>query len=197
MEPLSELSKTLTRRGYEAEVLASGAVAVDRVHDLIRGHSVGVGSSLTLRTLRLTETMQEHASAVFLHTAGEAGASERSALTADYFLTSANAVSMDGHIVNIDGTGNRIAATCFGPQHVIYLIGRNKIVDTLDQAMTRAKDAAVKLAKHYQRKTPCVTTGKCEDCLSPQCICAVTAIHRRKPAGARMSVFLIDEDLGI
>lgn len=118
-------------------------------------------------------------------------------MTADYYLTSANAISLDGNIVNIDGTGNRTAATCFGPKNLIYVIGKNKIANTLEDAMNRAKCSAVELAKRYNRKTPCVVTGKCENCVSPECICAVTTIHRKKPYGINITVILINEDLGI
>ena len=197
MNRLLQLSKILNKRGFETEIFQSGDLASKRVSELVKGHTVGMGSSMTLQSLGIIESIQSCASKLFLHTPGQAGEAERNALTADYFLTSANAISMDGHIVNIDGTGNRVAATCFGPKQVIYLIGKNKITETLDDAIIRAKDTAAKLSKRLNRRTPCVKTGKCEDCLSPDCICSITTIHRKKPYGINLSVFLINEDLGL
>ena len=196
MERLNQLSQALKRRGFESEVFPSGRVASMRLLEMVRGRSVGYGGSLTLESLDVLGDIGACAKELYTHLPGRGGEEERAALRTDIFLTSANAVSMDGQIVNIDGTGNRVAATCFGPGRVIYLVGRNKIVPTLDDALRRAKEAAVKVAKRYQRRTPCVTTGKCEDCLSPESVCAITTIHRKKPFGIEVSVFLIDEDLG-
>jgi hypothetical protein len=196
MERLHLLSRALNRRGFESEVFSSGRVASMRLLEMVQGRIVGYGGSLTLENLQVLDDIGACAKELFTHLPGRGGDEERAALHADIFLTSANAVSMDGQIVNIDGTGNRVAATCFGPKRIIYLIGRNKIVPTLDEALLRAKEAAVKVAKRYQRRTPCVATGTCEDCLSPECVCAITTIHRKKPYGLAISVFLIDEELG-
>jgi hypothetical protein len=197
MKKLKCLSEKLKRRGFDVEVFESGDAVSRRICEIIKGHTVGFGSSMTLSRLGLHDRIKAYAKQVFPHLAGGAGEEERKALTADFYLTSANAISMDGHIVNIDGTGNRVAATCFGPQRVIYVIGRNKITETLEHAMQRAKDTAVKLAKYFKRKTPCVKTGKCENCLSPQCVCSITTIHRKKPYGIDISVFLINRDFGL
>ena len=143
------------------------------------------------------EGLDKYAKIVYSHAVGEACLSERNALTADFYLTSVNATAMDGHIVNIDGTGNRVAATCFEPKRVIYFVGKNKIVNTLENALIRAKKTAVQLTQIYKRKTPCVITGKCEKWFSSDCICSVTTIHRKKPRGLDISVFLINEDLGV
>jgi len=197
MKRLQLLAKNLNKRGFETEIFGSSGPASKRICDIVNGCVVGVGNSMTLESLGLFESLKINAKEVFFHLPGGAGEAERKALTAEFYLSSANAISMDGHIVNIDGTGNRVAATCFGSKRVIYLIGKNKITETLDEAMTRAKDTAVKLAKHYDRKTPCVTTGKCENCFSPECICSITTIHRQKPYGINTSVFLINEELGL
>jgi hypothetical protein len=100
-------------------------------------------------------------------------------------------------IIELIRTGNRIAATCFGPGKVIYIVGANKITEDMESAMARAKNTAVALAKHFERKTPCVVTGKCEDCLSAECVCSITTIHRKKPYGADISVFLINGVYGL
>lgn len=197
MQQLEQLSKVLKKRGYESEVFPSGSLVSERICKMVKDHTIGFGNSMTIRRLGLPDSVKNYAKTSFTHIPGGAGQEERRALTADYYLTSANAISMDGHIVNIDGTGNRVAATCFGPGRVIYLIGKNKITETLDEAMKRAKEVAVKLAQYYHRKTPCAITGRCEDCLSAECICSITSIHRKKPYGVDISVFLINEELGL
>lgn len=85
----------------------------------------------------------------------------------------------------------------FGPSEVTFVVGRNKIVPTVEDALIRAKEAAAKLAEHYRRKTPCVKTGRCTECLSADCVCPITTIHRKNPIGRVHSVFLVNEDLGL
>jgi hypothetical protein len=196
MDRFSGIVAAFARRGFETELFPSRLTAAMRLLEITRDRTVGYGGSVTLEALDVLDNIRAQVKALYTHLPGRAGDEERRALTADVFLTSANAVTADGCIVNIDGTGNRVAATCFGPGRVIYLVGSNKIVQTLDEAMLRAKEAAVRVATKYHRNTPCVTTGKCEDCLSPDCVCSVTTIHRKKPGGVCMSVFLIDEALG-
>lgn len=196
MKQLEKISANLSRRGFETVIFPTGKEAAQYVLEMVRGCSVGYGGSITCKPLGLFATIETYAREVFTHLPGRGDVEERKALLADVFLSSVNALSMDGHIVNIDGTGNRIAATCFGPRRVVYLIGRNKIVPTLHDALLRAKEAAVAVARHYEKKTPCVTTGKCEECLSPDCVCSVTTIHRKCPAGLAASVLLINENLG-
>ena len=197
MKKLIELCAILKNHNFESEVFETGRDAAMKVVSLTKSRTVGFGNSMTIKSLNLIELLKPEAKELYLHIPGKAGEDERNASLADIYLTSANSVSMDGNIVNIDGTGNRVAATCFGPDKTIYLIGKNKIVENLPQALNRAKETAVKLAKHYCRKTPCVITGKCEECQSPECVCAITTIHRRKPNGLNVSVFLINEELGL
>ena len=114
------------------------------------------------------------------------------------FLLSANAITEDGRIVNIDGNGNRVAASISGPKKVVYAIGRNKIVrGGIDAAIARIKEKAcppncVRLGK----RTPCAATGKCADCDSPDRICKVTAVFDRRPTGTPTAVYVVDADLG-
>lgn len=200
-EHLSALSNTLNKRGFNAYVcedfIQANQVVQDIISECTSVRSIGFGNSVTLKSMGLHEIAEKYTKNIYIHSPIGTEDTDRMALTSDVYLTSANAVSLDGHIVNIDGTGNRTAATCFGPKHVIYVIGKNKITNTLEDAISRAKNAAVELAKMYNRKTPCVITGKCEDCISPECICAVTTIHRKRPYGINISVILIDEEIGI
>lgn len=118
-------------------------------------------------------------------------------LSADFFLTGANAVSLTGELVNIDGRGNRVAAIVFGPREVIVVAGMNKVVDTLDEAVRRARTiAAPKNEQRFLGKTPCAQTGCCADCHGEECICNQILITRNcRPAG-RIHVILVGEELG-
>ena len=126
------------------------------------------------------------------------GAPSTPAANAPSSAASANAITADSRIVNIDGRGNRVAASVSGPKKVVYVIGRNKIVEGgIDAAIARIKAKAcppncVRLGK----KTPCAATGKCADCDSPDRICKVTAIFDRRPTGTPTAVYVVDADLG-
>ena len=202
-EQLEKLKETLIKKHFDAVVCADSRAAISCAAGILAGFaglsSVAAGNSETLRQLGLFDVFTQYSPKVFAHKPGGATIEEdREALTSDIYFCSANALSMDGHIVNIDGTGNRTAATCFGPKKLVYIIGRNKVVPTLDDALIRARNtAAAGVAKKYGRKTPCTATGECSDCNAPECVCAVTTIHRRKPHGIDITVLLVDEDLGI
>lgn len=109
---------------------------------------------------------------------------------------STNAVSQNGQLVNIDGTGNRVAALCFGPKEVIVVAGMNKVAGSLEEAYSRARKFAAPVnAQRFDFETPCSKTGMCADCLSPQCICSQMVVTRRT-SGGRIKVILVGEDLG-
>lgn len=116
--------------------------------------------------------------------------------TCDYFLMSTNAITLDGELVNIDRTGNRVSFLCFGPENIIIVAGMNKLVESLDEAISRAKNTAAPInAERLDRKTPCTAAGKCGDCCSPDCICYNTVITRQSDNG-RVKVILVGEELG-
>ena len=121
----------------------------------------------------------------------------RSALLSDWFITGANALSLDGEMVNVDGMGNRVAAMVYGPKNVLVIVGMNKVMDTLEDAMTRARSVAAPINKQrFAGDTPCMVTGSCADCLSDGCICNQILITRNcRPAG-RIQFILVGEDLG-
>ena len=195
---LMALKTRLTKRGFQAFVCADKKEAADLITKTLLTENdsiIGIGNSMSIRELGLTDFLSSKT--VYERNLAGSGEDERKALHADVYFTSANAISYDGQIINIDGTGNRVAATCFGPKHVVYVIGKNKIAESLEDAIERARNAAVALAKKYGRKTPCVVTGKCEDCYIPQCICGVVAIHRKQLYGNKISVVLVDDVLGL
>jgi hypothetical protein len=123
----------------------------------------------------------------------------RRQLTCDLFLTSSNAVTLSGWLVNIDGNGNRVAALTFGPKKVIVVAGRNKLVDgDLTAAIHRVKNiAAPPNAKRLNCNTPCAKTGFCANCNSPDRICRIIHVMDRKPRVADLHVLIVNEDLGL
>ena len=127
----------------------------------------------------------------------EQAKAKKMALLADVFLTSSNAVTQDGEMVNIDGNGNRVAAMIYGPDKVIYIIGKNKITDTVENAYKRIKEVACpKNAARLGRKTPC-STGGCTPCLiCGQTMCSHTVITRFSSVTGRVHVIFVDEELG-
>ena len=122
----------------------------------------------------------------------------KDALFCDTFLMGANAMSMDGQMVSIDGTGNRIGALVYGPKSVIVIVGMNKVEDTLEEAIRRARTvAAPKNKQRFGDGTPCAVTGVCGDCKSEKCICNHIVITRHcRPVG-RIKFIIVGEDLGL
>jgi acyl-CoA hydrolase len=163
---------------------------------------VGVGGSLTVRELVLLNALLQRGNEVAQH--WQQGLSQeartairRQQLTADVFLTSSNAITETGQLVNVDGVGNRVAAMIFGPSKVIVVAGVNKIVKDLEGALDRVNNVASPMnARRLQRKTPCDTTGVCIDCRSPERICNVTTIINRRPIRTDFTVVLVGEERG-
>ena len=121
----------------------------------------------------------------------------RKAFFADYYLSSANAVTEQGEIFNVDGNGNRVAALAFGPQNVILVVGCNKIVEDLHEAHRRLRHlAAPANTKRLNRNTPCAKTGICADCRSPERICCTYTVQRFSKTPGRIKVILVAEPLG-
>jgi L-lactate utilization protein LutB len=121
----------------------------------------------------------------------------KKALTSDVFLTSANAITMDGELLNIDGNGNRLAAYCYGPDSVIVVAGMNKIVTDLDVALKKARlDATVPNTFRTNSQTPCHFTGKCSDCTMSDTICGQILVTRFCRPKNKIKVILVGENLG-
>lgn len=119
------------------------------------------------------------------------------AYDADVFLSSANAVTSDGILVNIDGNANRVSAIAQGPKKVVFLVGMNKVCDDLDGAMKRARNVAAPAnAQRFDVNTPCKKTGKCFDCKSPDTICCQFLITRFSRHAGRIHVILVNDNLG-
>ncbi len=161
--------------------------------------TVGVGGSETLRQIHAIEWLENEPSLKFLdrYHAGNEEQVLRDSLTADVFLTSSNAVTMNGMLYNVDGRGNRIAALTFGPKKVYVLVGTNKIVSDIDAAVQRVKTiAAPANCMRLKRQTPCTKTGECMECSYDQTICSSYAVTRRSHIKNRICVIFINEELG-
>ncbi len=193
----------LTERGFNVLSAASREEAKERILAEIPADSrVGVGGSVTLREIGLMEALLARGHTVYQGWAGQPappqGVDYRKAhLTCDVFLTSSNAITVEGDLVNVDGIGNRVAAMIFGPGKVIVVVGWNKLVPDLDSAIRRIRNVAAPLnAKRLQLDVPCVETGYCVDCTGPDNICRVTTIISRKPRRTDLTVLLVSEALG-
>jgi hypothetical protein len=164
--------------------------------------SFGFGGSDTTRQLDIIDVLKKENKTVYDHWKSGLSAEEdleirRKQSQCDCFLSSANAISMTGEIVNVDGIGNRTSAMAFGPRHVMIIAGVNKLTPSLDAAINRIKEIAGPMrAKSLNMKTPCAETGMCNDCNTPQRICRVTTILHRKPMLTELSVILVNENLG-
>lgn len=194
--------RQLQRRHITAYYCPTSDEAVQQVSALIDdGSSVTWGGSMTIRDLGISECLKRRASlnVIDRDTASspeERLAMYRSAFSADYYLSSANAISEDGVIVNIDGNGNRVAAITWGPAKVIFVIGLNKVAQTVEAALMRARSTAAPTnAARFDIQTPCLTDGVCHNCHSSDCICNYVHFLRNSPNG-RHIVVLVGEGLG-
>lgn len=191
------VKQNLESRGYTVRVFSAGKEAADYLDGVIDGKSVGFGGSVTLDELGLFERLGRHNQAVW-HWKQEPGPARRDAMQTDVYLTSANALAETGEIINIDGAGNRAAATLFGHEKVYFVIGRNKLAPTYDEALRRARNiAGPKNAQRLGAKTPCaVKGGRCYDCKSPGRICKGLVVLWGPMMGMEAEILLVDEDLG-
>lgn len=192
------VKKNLEERGYTVRVFATGKEAADYLDGAIDGKSVGFGGSVTLDALGLYDRLGAHNEVVW-HWKQDAAPAREKGLTTDVYLSSVNGLAETGELINIDGTGNRVAATLFGHEKVYFVIGRNKLAPTYDEALWRARNiASPKNAQRLGMKTPCAVKGdRCYDCRSPQRICRGLVTLWGPMMGMEAEVILVDEDLGL
>lgn len=195
--------EALRKRGFNADYFnETAAVNKTLLEQIPADASIGIPGSVTIRELDIIDTFVKRGNTIYQH--WKSGLTEKTDRddrrlegTSDYFLTSANAITLYGDIINIDGVGNRVADTIFGPRHVIIIAGINKLVHTIDEGISRSKNiAGVMNAKRVGVNTPCVTTGICCDCHAPRRICRVITIIQYRPFQTKMSVMLVNRILG-
>ncbi len=193
----------LAKHGFKAHMVDDLDAARDWILELA-GHfdSFGFGGSETVRRLGLIERLASMGKTIYDHWQPGLNAEEIHRIRlaqgrADCFLCSANAVSLTGEIVNVDGAGNRTAAMSFGPRQVVIVAGMNKLAPDLSAALQRVQEKAAPMrARSLNMATPCAETGFCSDCNVPQRICRITTILHRCPMTTPVAVVLVRQRLG-
>jgi len=206
---IDQTLKAFKKNGFDAVFARNRQEALQNVLDRIPyGAVVGAGDSVTLKEIGIFEELKRRNFTVYWPF-DEAVPKEkrrniaRKALLADVFLASSNAITVDGKIVNVDATGNRVAGMIFGPKKSIIVVGTNKIVQDLNHAFERIKNIAAPLnAKRIREERgwellPCVKAGRCVDCCAENRICNITTIIEKKPRAIDMSIMIVGEELGL
>lgn len=196
------LVNNLKKRHFDAWYCANRQEALAKALELIpEGATVGWGGARSAQEIGLMDALNAGNYRTIdrdqLKTLEEKQQAARDCLSADVFLTGANGLSLDGQMVNIDGNGNRVAAILFGPKSVLVIAGMNKVMDSLENAVKRARTVAAPMnEQRFLGNTPCAVTGVCADCKSEDCICNQIVITRHcRPAG-RIKFILVGEELG-
>lgn len=194
--------KNLARRNIEAVYCPTAREAVEKVLEMIpQGSSITWGGSMSIRDIGIPAALADAGKYEVYDrdkAPDRAAATEiyLKAFTCDYYLSSANAITEDGVIVNIDGTGNRVAAITFGPRNVIFIIGMNKLTQDTDSALARARSLAAPVnTARFDIQTPCKLDGVCHNCLSDDSICNYIHFLRHSPKG-KHKVILVGESIG-
>lgn len=191
------LKQNFENHGFKTAFFSTAKEAADYLSARIRETSVSIGGSITVKEMGLAERLREN-NEVIWHWDIPGRETLLQAREAKVYLTSANGVSETGELVNIDGTGNRVSQTLYGPEKIYFIVGSNKIEPDLARAMERAKNvAAPKNARRLGSATPCAAKGdRCYDCSSPGRICRSTVIIERPSNGMEAEIVFVDEALG-
>lgn len=195
MADLEKLKKTMEERGYKTSFFSTAKEAADYLDSRLDGAVVAFGGSVTLQEMGLYERLSTH-NTVYWHWKDS---TTRQARDAQVYITSVNGVAETGELINIDGAGNRISSTLFGPEKVCLVVGINKIAPDYNSALWRARNVAgPKNAQRLHKKTPCAAKGdKCYDCKSPERICRALTVFWEKPTGIpEMELVFVSQELG-
>ncbi len=196
------LRENFETRGYRVFFFDTKEEAAEFVTQEIRNTTVGFGGSETTRVMDLCARLQEAGNTTYRHSRTTGPEVMEQAARAEVYILSANGVAETGEMVNIDGTGNRVSASLFGPKRVYFIVGRNKIVPTLHEALDRAQNIAAPLnAKRLNCDTPCAsgadTCFGCKKTKGAASICNATVIYDRPMKGMSTTIVFIDEELGL
>lgn len=192
----------LKKRGMEGYFYEDSASCTAAVREMLPENSViAWGGSESLKESGVMDMLQAGNYRLIDRLTAKTPAESRElfsrSVLADYYFMSSNAITLDGELVNIDGNGNRVACLIHGPANVIIIAGMNKIVPSVDMAVSRIRNlASPPNAKRLNRQTPCNAAGRCGDCLSPDCMCNQIVLTRRSGVPGRIKVFLVAEELG-
>lgn len=198
----AKMIKNLQQRHYDAYFCKDIPALLDKVKELIpQGSSISWGGSASIRDTGITKMLKDGNYVIYdrdeVHTEEEKLRIYRKAFESDFYLASANAISEEGVIVNIDGNGNRVAAITWGPEHVILVVGLNKVCQDIDAAIKRARSTAAPInMARFDHQTPCQIDGTCHNCKSAESICNYISIQRMSHPAHRHIVLLVGENLG-
>jgi len=206
---MTETQKNLLANNFDAKIAETTGAAKEIILKAVSKDTVvGIGDSATIKQIGILEELEKKGSRVLNPFSRELTTDpsltrvrddiSRKIFSCDVLATGTNAVTIDGKLVNIDAVGNRVASMIFGPRKVFVVVGRNKIVKNVEEALYRIKNI---IAPYHARvkefATPCAKTGECVDCNSAKRICSVTTIMEKRPWRTDLTVILIDEDLGL
>jgi L-lactate utilization protein LutB len=199
-----KLVKALTKNNFTATYVSTRQEAAEKLLELIPLEAtVGFGGSVTLDELGVVAKLEQRGNPVLNHTKPGLSPQEirnirRRQLVADVYLSGTNAVTLDGKLVNVDATGNRVGAMLFGPDKVFIVVGINKVVKDVTEAENRVKLwASPPNNKRLGYPNPCAQTGVCVDCQGPTRICNITTIVHKRPRMTDMHVIVVGEELGL
>ena len=191
--------KGLESRNMQGYYAADKEEALKLALQLIpEGSTVTMGGAMSAHEIGLVQALKEgNYQFIDRDEMADKRAAMLAAYDADFFLVSANAMTQDGVIVNIDGNANRVSAIAQGPKNVLFIVGMNKICDDVDGAMKRARNVAAPVnAQRFGLSTPCAKTGACMNCKSPDTICCQFLITRFSRHAGRIKVILVNDSLG-
>lgn len=192
----------LKARNMEAYYVGSKEEACKKALDLIpEGSSISWGGSMSAQEIGLKDAVCQGNYVIYNRDTAKSPEEKRkielAAYDCDFFLCSANAITQDGVIINIDGHANRVSAIAQGPRNILMIVGMNKVAKDVEAAMSRARNEAAPInAQRFHLNTPCCKTGACFDCKSPETICCQILITRFSKDAGRIKVILVNDSLG-
>lgn len=192
----------LKKRNMDGYYFENSEACVQAILDVIPdGSTIGYGGSESIKEAGLLDSLQKGSYNLIDRKAAKNPEEAREiyarTVLADYFLMSTNAITLDGELINIDGVGNRVACLIHGPRQVILVAGMNKVVPDIESGIARTRNmASPPNAIRLERKIPCAVSGRCHDCLAPDCFCNQIVITRRSGHEGRIHVYLVGEELG-
>lgn len=195
---MEKAAQSLQGRGFTVHRFDTGEQAAQYLEQSLHGCTIGFGGSRTAEQLGLFERLGRD-NTVFWHWKQELDTACENAAGARVYISSVNALAETGELINIDGYGNRVSATAYGPERVIFVVGKNKLAPDFEQALWRARNVAAPLnARRLHKNTPCATGPlRCYDCRSPERCCRALMVLWGKPtAVGEAEVLLVDEELG-
>lgn len=203
MDKINNLIKTLQKNNINGYMVESKEELISQIEAIVEKDSVvSVGGSMTLFELGIIDYLRKGRYEFLDRYKDGLSPADiediyRKSFFADAYFTSTNAITEEGELYNVDGTGNRVAAMLYGPKKVIFIVGTNKIVQNMDEAIKRVREIAAPLnTKRLNRKTPCTKVGHCMDCSSPERICNEYIVIKRQRDKSRMHVIFINENAG-